>query len=76
MADTTTNNAPAKPKKTGLVKFIRETKAELKKVSWPTKEQLLHNTLIIVVFIAIATIILSVLDVGFSWLFSLITKQF
>jgi preprotein translocase subunit SecE len=64
MADTT-NNTPAKPKKTGLVKFIRETKAELKKVSWPTKDQLLHNTLIIVVFIAIATIILSILDVVF-----------
>lgn len=73
MADTT-NNAPVKTKKAGFLKFFRETKAELKKVSWPTKEQLLHNTLIIVVFIAIATIILSVLDVGFSWLFSLITK--
>ena len=72
----TTNNVPAKPKKTSLIKFFKETKAELKKVSWPTKEQLFNNTLIIVVFIAIATIILSVLDVGFTWLFSLITKQF
>ena len=72
----TTNNVPAKPKKAGLIKFFKETKAELKKVSWPTKEQLFNNTLIIVVFIAIATIILSILDVGFTWLFSLITKQF
>ncbi len=75
MADTT-NNVPAKPKKAGLLKFFRETKSELKKVSWPSKDQLLHNTLIIVVFIAIATIILSVLDLGFSWLFSLITNKF
>ena len=75
MADTT-NNVPVKPKKTSLMKFFRETKSELKKVSWPTKKQLLHNTLIIVVFIAIATIILSILDVGFSWLFSVITKLF
>ena len=59
-----------------MVKFFKETKAELKKVSWPTKEQLLHNTLIIVVFIAIATVILSILDIGFSWLFSLITARF
>ena len=71
-----TNNVPAAPKKTGLVKFIRETKAELKKVSWPSKEQLIHNTMIIIAFIAIAKVILSVLDVGFSWLFSLITKKF
>ena len=75
MADTT-NNVPVKQKKTSLMKFIRETKSELKKVSWPTKKQLLHNTLIIVVFIAIATIILSVLDMGFSWLFSMLTKLF
>ena len=77
MAESTNNaNTPAKPKKAGLVKFFKETKAELKKVSWPTKEQLLHNTLIIVVFIAIATVILSILDIGFSWLFSLITTRF
>ena len=73
MADST-NNVPAK--KGGLVKFFREIKAEMKKVSWPTKEQLIHNTMIIMIFIAIATVILSVLDVGFSWLFSLITNRF
>lgn len=73
MADST-NNVPAK--KGGPVKFFREIKAEMKKVSWPSKEQLIHNTLIIVIFIAIATVILSVLDVGFSWLFSLITNRF
>ncbi len=77
MAEATNNtNAPVKTKKGGLVKFFKETKAELKKVSWPSREQLAHNTLIIVVFIAIATIILSVLDIGFSWLFSLITTRF
>lgn len=71
-----TNNTPQKSKKTGLVKFFKETKAELKKVSWPSKQQLIHNTLIIVVFIAIVAVILSVLDIGFSWLFSLITTKF
>ena len=71
MADTT-NTTPAK--KRGIMKFFRETKAEMKKVTWPNREQLLHNTLIILVFIAITTIILSVVDVGFAWLFQLITK--
>lgn len=77
MAENTNNaNAPAKQKKAGIMKFFRETKAELKKVSWPNKQQLLHNTLIIVVFIAIATVILSVLDIGFAKAFSLITARF
>ena len=56
-------------KKGGIVKFFKETKAELKKVSWPTKKQLIHNTLIILVFIIITAIILSVLDLGFAKLF-------
>ena len=72
----TNNNVPAKTKKRSLLKLARETKAELKKVSWPSKQQLLRNTVIIILFIAVATIILSVLDIGFSWLFSLITKHF
>lgn len=73
----TTNQAAKKPGLfSKIAKYFRETKAELKKVSWPTKTQLLHNTLIILVFIAIVTIILSVLDVGFAKLFQWFTQLF
>ena len=52
--------------KKGIAKFFREAKSELKKVSWPDKKQLVHNTIVILVFILIATAILSVLDIGFA----------
>ena len=55
-------------------KFFKECKAELKKVTWPTKEQLIHNSSVIIVFIAIITVILSVLDVAFAKLFSIVTN--
>lgn len=55
-------------------KFFKECKAELKKVTWPSKEQLIHNTGIIIVFIAIVTVILSVLDVAFAKLFQVLTN--
>lgn len=55
-------------------KYFRECKAEVKKVTWPTKEQLAHNTMIIIVFVAIVTVILSLLDLGFTKLFSLLTN--
>ncbi len=58
----------------GALRFFKETKSELKKVSWPNKKQLLHNTLIILVFIIITSVILSVLDVGFAELFKALTK--
>ena len=61
-------------KRNSAMKFFKETKAELKKVSWPTREQLFHNTLVILAFVAITTIILSLLDVGFEKLLALIIK--
>ena len=55
-------------------KYLSESKAELKKVTWPTKEQLIHNSIVIIVFIAIITVILSLLDTGFGWIFSKLTE--
>ena len=65
MAENKTNKA---------MKFFRETKAELKKVSWPSKSQLINNTVVILVFIVIATLVLSLLDVGFQKLLSFVIK--
>lgn len=61
-------------KKARSTRFFRETRAELKKVSWPTKEQLFHNTVVILAFVIITTVILSLLDAGFEKLLSLIVK--
>ena len=62
--------------KKSLFKFFREAKAEMKKVTWPSKEQLIRNTVVILVFIAVVTIILSALDIGFSKLFQMLTNLF
>ena len=61
-------------KKNRIAKFFKETKAELKKVSWPTRKQLINNTLIILAFIIITGVILSVLDIGFNKLIGLLTE--
>ena len=34
-----------------LVKYFKDTKSELKKVTWPSKKQIKNNTGIIIVFI-------------------------
>lgn len=57
-----------------LKKFFKETKSELKRVTWPTKEQLKQNTIVILVFIILIGLFLFVFDVAFSWLFSLLTN--
>ncbi len=71
MAETTQNQK----KSNKLVKFFKETKAELKKVTWPGKDQLVRNTLVILVFIIITCIILSICDLGFTKLLEIFTNK-
>lgn len=53
-------------KKAKSARFFREVKSEMKKVTWPTKEQLFHNTVVILSFVAITTVILFLCDIGFN----------
>lgn len=49
-----------------FIDYLKDTKAELRHVSWPTKKQAINYT-IIVVIISIGTgIFLGVLDFGFA----------
>ncbi len=70
MADTNV----AKKKKRSLKSFFIETKAELRKVTWPTRSQLVNNTLVILVFVAVVAIVLALLDTAFAKVFEFITK--
>ena len=53
-------------KKNKASKFFRETKSEIKKVSWPSKAQLVRNTAVILAFVVIMTVILFVFDKAFE----------
>ena len=55
-----------KAKKRNAGKFFRETKSEIKKVSWPSKTQLFHNTAVILAFVVIMTAILFLFDIAFE----------
>ena len=47
-------------------KFFREYKAELKKVTWASKEDTLKNFVVVAVTVVIAGAVIGVLDVAFS----------
>lgn len=49
-----------------LARFVREIVAELQKVIWPTRKELLTYTTVVVVFVAIMMTFVSLLDVGFA----------
>jgi len=53
-------------KETKLVKYLIEAKAELRKVSWPTKKETTKHTLIVIGISLFVAAFLGVLDYAFS----------
>jgi preprotein translocase subunit SecE len=51
--------------------FVREVGNEMKKVSWPKKEQLIESTIITIVVCLIITLFVFAVDQIFSRLFGL-----
>jgi preprotein translocase subunit SecE len=57
-----------------VLKYLKETRAELYKVSWPTRREALNLTLIVVAVTFAMAVLLGVLDYAFSQLIGLIVK--
>ena len=49
-----------------IVKFLKETKHELKKVNWPTKKQVGKLTMVVVFITLVVTLYLGALDFIFA----------
>ena len=49
-------------------KFFKESKAELKKVSWPKPKDLVNDTATVIVIVLVVAAIVALLDIGFLWL--------
>ena len=57
-----------------LFTYLKETKQELKRVSWPTKKELLKNTGVVLTVVISATILVWVLDTVLQGALGLILK--
>lgn len=53
-----------------LLDYIRESKAELRKVTWPTRKQLIASTVIVVLFSVMAAAYLGLVDLLLTVFFS------
>ena len=56
--------------------FLREARAELKKVTWPGKTQIWYSTLIVIAFTLSVSVYLGILDALLTWLFSVLSRGF
>ena len=48
------------------IQFLREVKAELKKVTWPSRKQTVGSTVVVLVLVMIVAMFLGVVDMGLS----------
>lgn len=61
-------------KKSGLGKYFKGVRSELKKVIWPNKKELSNHTSVVIVTCVIATAIIWILDTVFGSGLSLIIR--
>jgi preprotein translocase subunit SecE len=50
----------------GLSKFFHDVRIEMGKVTWPSRQDLVQSTIVVLVAVAIAAAFVGVLDVAFS----------
>jgi preprotein translocase subunit SecE len=53
-------------KRTSPAVFYRQVVAELRKVVWPTQEQLITYFMVVMVFVIFMMALISILDLGFG----------
>ena len=51
------------------VGFLRDVRGEVRKVTWPTTEELKKATLVIVIFVTILGIVIGLMDATFQFVF-------
>ncbi len=61
-------------KENAVVKYFKETRAELRKVSWPSRKDAVNLTIIVMTVTLAMAAFLGVVDFLFSRLFSLIIR--
>lgn len=55
-----------------IVRYLKETRAELRKVTWPTRREALNLTLIVLAITLFMAALLGLIDYVFTKLFDLI----
>lgn len=62
----TAQETAIKSRTSSVKRFLREVRAELKKVSWPDKKELSAYTGVVFISVIVAAFIIWVMDAGFT----------
>ena len=62
------NKTEKEPRENGIVRTFREVRSEMKKVVWPTREETLRLTIVVIAISTVISIILFTADAVFQTL--------
>ncbi len=62
------NKTEKEPRENVVVRTFREVRSEMKKVVWPTREETIRLTIVVIAISVIISIILFISDAFFLWL--------
>ena len=57
-----------------IITFLQEVQSEVKKVNWPSREETMRNTLIVVLFAVAVALFLGFFDYIFGLLLSIVVR--
>ena len=66
------SRAASKRRSNPVTRYLRESTAELKKVTWPTRQEAMQLTVIVLIVVTAMSALLGTLDFVFSRLIALI----
>ena len=72
-AKSSAKNQKKQPNK--VAKSFKDLKSEFKKVVWPTKKQVVNNTLVVIVFVLIIGVLVGAFDTLGGWLLKLVLNK-
>ena len=55
-----------------IEQFLKESRAELKKVTWPTPKQAMTSTSVVIVLVVIMSLVLGLVDFGLAKIIRLV----
>ena len=58
-----------------IITYARETRVELGKVSWPTRQEATNLTVVVVVTVTISALFLGFFDALFTWIFAQLIQR-
>jgi preprotein translocase subunit SecE len=55
---------PSREERTGPRQYLREVQGEMKKVAWPTRQEVINSTIVVLIGVIIMTAIIFAFDYG------------